>query len=150
MHCNYFRLSNVPMLGRMAAKRGACPECGLDVSALTPRDAAAAARSYPRRFRAAGATATRYGQAAAAALDQAADDLYRVLVEDDPVLTTRRAVGGDLEAAADRLARTIDSAGGDAWTRTGSRGGETVDAIEIVRDAVHEGAHQLRAAQAQG
>lgn len=134
----------------MPAKRAACPECGLDVSALTPRDAAAAVRSYPRRFRAAGATAAPYGHAAAAALDQAADDLYRVLVEDDPELTPRRAAGTDLEAAAERLARTIDSAGGDAWSRAGSRGGETVQAIDIAREAVHEGAHQLRAAQAQG
>lgn len=35
----------------MALASGRCPECGFDPSKVSPSDAAAAARSYPRRWR---------------------------------------------------------------------------------------------------
>ncbi len=104
-------------------------------------------RSYPRRFREAGATDTKPGRATAVALLRAADDLYRVLVEDQPILRTRPSdVPAALDTAAERLALVIDRATGDDWKRTGSRAGTPVTALDIAREAVHEGAHQLRIA----
>jgi len=118
------------------------------VSGLNPRDMAAALRSFPRRYRGAGVLATPEARRAAAALARAARDLRRVLVEERPNLDFgREAEPADLETAAQRLASEIDRANPTDWNRTGTRGGEEVRALDLAREAVHAGAHELRAAQ---
>jgi hypothetical protein len=46
------------------------------------------------------------------------------------------------------LATTAAATKGDEWRRTGQRDGTAVTAIDVLREAVHAGAHQLRAAAA--
>lgn len=47
----------------------------------------------------------------------------------------------------DEIARTIDGIDGDDWVRAGVREGKEVRVIDLVREAVHEGAHHLRQAK---
>ena len=46
-----------------------------------------------------------------------------------------------------RLAAEIDKTGPDDWQRVGMRRREEVSAIDLAREAVHEGAHHLRDAE---
>ncbi len=152
-----------------------CPVCGYDASLLTPPDAVVAVRSYPRRFRELLAeaeerspgAATRVGRSGRSAVDHAArvatvlagidHDLGRVTVSDNPaidppVLDGPGAGGGDavadLAAAADALAARMAGVTGDGWRRTGTDpSGETWTALDLVRRAVHAGAHHLRLAE---
>lgn len=48
---------------------------------------------------------------------------------------------------AEGLARTMSRIAGEEWTRTGLRAGREVQALDLAREAVHEGAHHLRAAE---
>jgi hypothetical protein len=57
-------------------------------------------------------------------------------------------VAGDIAGAAEMLARAIESISGDDWLRVGVLVGRDVTAADLARDAVHEAAHQLRAAEA--
>jgi hypothetical protein len=50
-----------------------------------------------------------------------------------------------LEAAADHLADVVDAVPPDDWSREGVLHGEHVTALDLVRAAVHEGVHHLRA-----
>lgn len=89
----------------MASAGGRCPGCGFDPSRVSPSDAAVAARSFPRRFRAllvrpddddpdvvhrrppgGGESAAGHALAAAAGMDAAAGALGRVLTADDPTV----------------------------------------------------------------
>lgn len=89
----------------MASAGGRCPECGFDPSTVSPSDAAVAARSFPRRFRAllvrpddedpaivhrrpagGGPSAAGHALAAAAGMAAAAGALGRVLTADDPTV----------------------------------------------------------------
>jgi hypothetical protein len=152
-----------------------CPECGFDGRGLSPADAAVALRSLPRRFREAAepveevagpsvdaaAVLAAAGQAADA-IGELGEDLRRVLVEDDPALSTSGAEatavrhGGDpatalerLAAAATTVADLISAQPADAWTRTGVRSDGPVTAADLAREAVHAGVHRLRAVEQQ-
>ena len=57
-------------------------------------------------------------------------------------------VAGDITGAAEMLARTMESISGDDWLRVGILVGRDVTAAHLARDAVHEAAHHLRAAEA--
>lgn len=106
-----------------------CAGCGFDPSRVSPSDAAVAARSYPRRFRAllvrpddedpdvvhrlppsGGPSAAGHALAAAAGLDAAATALARVRAADDPAVdpepapTAEAGAGVPLEAVLERVA----------------------------------------------
>ena len=145
----------------------ACPACGFEPSTVTPPDAIAALRSYPRRSRelippdeepdpvvldSAGRAAT--------IIDALGADLEAILVTDDASLTTdaslatSAAPSGDRLTALDRLTaattRVADLAGRQpaaAWSRTGLRPSGPVTAGDLLREAVHAGIHNLRIAQ---
>ena len=89
----------------MPSPDGRCPECGFDPHTVSPSDAAVAARSYPRRFRALlvrpddddpdivrrrpspdEPSAVDHAASAAAGMDQAAAAVQRVRVQDTPVV----------------------------------------------------------------
>lgn len=143
-----------------------------------------ALRSLPRRFRAlaaphpeddgppvatalSGERAERRQGAALAEAAEAAEaiaavgtDLRRVLVEDNPSVTTEEGVatmprhGGEPSTAVQRLttatgevAALAEAQPGNAWTRTGARSGGPVSAANLLREAVHAGIHHLRAAE---
>jgi hypothetical protein len=150
----------------------ACAECGFDGAGVSPADAVAALRSFPRRFRellepgnddmpppgpAERQAVLRLAASAAAMIAARGRDLHRVLVEEQPGLTAAPATadaegGGDalerLQAVTDDLASAAAATKGDEWRRTGQRDGSAVTAIDVLREAVHAAAHQLRAAAA--
>ena len=149
---------------------GSCPTCGFDAASLSPPDAVVALRSLPRRFRAqvpGDADDTRTGDVAAAAVRAAASiaaiavQLHQVLVEESPSLAgppdpaPAQLVSAD--EAVDRLTHVVTYVAAlaaaqpaQAWTRVGRRGGSTVSAAELIRDAVHAGVHELRDAERGG
>ncbi len=160
---------------------------GLDLSRLSPSDAVAALRSYPRRFRAlltsldederADDLVHRSGPDGQSAVDHAdhvarsiailGEALRQVLVHDEPTLLPAVADDGarewqmaaqpsNVETALDFLgvecnamADTIEHTPADAWTRAGTvaGSGQTMSALEIVREAVRTGANHLHAAE---
>lgn len=86
--------------------------------------------------------------------------LQRVLREDNPALAATpdtpptRGVAADiatviaeLDANAKHLAATVERVQGKEWDRTGQRDRASVTALDIAREAVHEGSHHLRSAQ---
>jgi len=88
--------------------------------------------------------------------------LQRVLREDDPILPDTHVtppsganeqgpgvVLAALSLTADQLAQTIEATPSTEWHRTGRRGGSLISAIELVREAVHEGVHHLQEASSQ-
>lgn len=88
--------------------------------------------------------------------------LQRLLQEDDPVLPETHVtppsganeqgpgvILAALSHTAEQLAQVIEMASPTAWARTGRRSGKTVSAIELAREAVHEGVHHLQEASAQ-
>lgn len=88
--------------------------------------------------------------------------LQRVLREDDPVLPETHltppsganeqgpgVVLAALSLTAENLAEAIEQTPATEWRRTGLRGGELVSAIDLVREAIHEGVHHLQEASAQ-
>jgi len=56
-------------------------------------------------------------------------------------------VAGDIAGSAEMLARTIESISGDDWLRVGIVVGRDITAARLARDAIHEAAHHLRAAE---
>lgn len=153
-----------------------CSLCGFDPSSLRPGDAIVAVRSFPRRFRElASAVAegdgggdgdgdadTVLAQAgeAAAAISAIAEDLRRVLISDQPSLTTATttataSAGGDAPSGLSRLDDAVallvaaaDHQPSTAWHRTGTRGGSPVSALGLLGEAVHAGVHHLKLAEA--
>jgi hypothetical protein len=149
---------------------------GLDVSALSPSDAAVALRSYPRRFRAALTRADPDEEVPAEAVEHAADAarvlglvrnaLVKVTASEGAVIPagvldeTQREftmpADWGLERALDvldeeatALAAQIDRVAAGDWHRTGSvTGGGTASALDLVREAVRAGHGHLRAAEA--
>jgi hypothetical protein len=139
---------------------------------LSPVDAAVALRSYPRRFaelvdphrdppldEVARAAVLAEAEGAARTLDAAGAAVQRVLVSDEPELgwsgdpgPAVPAAGDDplehLRQAATALADLVARTPAPDWRRTGRRQGQPVRAIELVGEAVHAGAHHLRAAAA--
>ena len=87
----------------MPSRPGRCPDCGFDAAAVSPADAAVAARSYPRRYRALlvrpdeddpeivhrrpapdQLSAVEHTARAAVDISAAADALRRVRIDEDP------------------------------------------------------------------
>ena len=159
----------------------ACPVCGFDGSTVSPSDAAAALRSYPRRYRAvlirpsneeADDPVVRRGSDGWSALDHATwaanaihglqQQVEQVLVHDDadvnpppidpatPLRTDSASPAetlGRLTTVTDALADEVDRTKGDQWSRTGiTPARDRITALDLVRHAVHEGIHHLRAA----
>lgn len=148
---------------------------GLDLSRLGPGDAAAALRSYPRRFREALTSvdpedlpheASEHADHVARAMALLGEALRQVLVQDHPTLLP--AVADDsarhwafdgsssvddvlafLAMECDALAEVIADVASDAWTRTGivAASGQEMSALDIVREAVRTGAEHLQAAE---
>jgi len=127
----------------MALAHDRCPTCGFEAATVSPSDAAVAARSLPRRFRAALARpddeevppeAVAEAAAAADELHQAAAALGRRPVPAGPDDVLDR-----LEAGAVALAEAIE--------RTPSQEWEHSSALSTARAGVHAGVHHLRAAQ---
>jgi hypothetical protein len=167
----------------------ACPDCGFDPTSISPADAVVALRSLPRRYREAAGPAADdadsddggrvadqdreqaqrralvASQAAQAATAIAAlgEDLRRVLISDDPPLSTTDetatsaggdAEGADIEAAIARLAEAtagvvslVEGQPATAWKRTGRRASGPRSAATLLGEAVHAGVHHLRLAQ---
>ena len=149
-----------------------CPDCGFDPAPLSPPDAIVALRSFGRRFAEIGAgdpddedargdaptdETLAAAAAAAAAITTSGEQLRQVLVENSPTLGPAPAVGGApatapsdaidrLRTAAEGVADLAAAQPASAWTRTGRRGGQEVTAGDLLREAVHAGAHELRVA----
>ena len=143
---------------------------------MSPDDAAVAARSFPRRWRALFATVAgdddpgdvlrRAGASSPSALVLArkaadvlavtAERLDRVRREDSPALSgdpppstpgEPEAVLDELAAAADRLAGAIESTDAGDWGRPATLGGGPTDAIGVVGAGIDDAAAQLRQAE---
>jgi hypothetical protein len=133
----------------MALPGDRCPTCGFDATTVSPTDAAVAARSLARRFRAVlmppvedeDVVPEAVAEAAAAAheLHEAAWALGRRPVEAGPSGTSVDAVVARLEAAAVALAAAIERTPSDEW--------EHSSALATARAGVHAGVHHLREAQ---
>lgn len=85
--------------------------------------------------------------------------IQRVLREDEPVLPETHVtppsganeqgmavVLAALTLSADQLAETVAGISELAWYRRGRRAGHLVSALDLVREAVHEGSHHLHLA----
>lgn len=85
--------------------------------------------------------------------------IQRVLREDRPALpethTTPPAGANEqgapivlaaLNVSAEQLAQTVEATSETAWTRRGRRAGREVTALDLAREALHEGIHHLREA----
>ena len=148
----------------------------LDVSRLSPEDAVAALRSYPRRFRElltsadeedVPAEAVEHADHVARTFALVGEALRQVLVQDDPTLVP--AVADDsarewahagassiedvltfLTMEANALADAVADVASNAWTRRGrvAGSGQSLSALDIARDAVRTGSDHLRAAEA--
>jgi len=148
---------------------------GLDLSHLSPDDAVAALRSYPRRFRELvqsvepqdlPAAVPEHIDHVARSLALLGESLRQVLVQDQAVLVPAVADDNarewsfagsssveDLLAFVDMecnaLAEAARNVSADAWRRTGTVAGSSapMSALDILREAVRTGADHLRAAQ---
>lgn len=83
--------------------------------------------------------------------------LRRVYREQEPMIGTESEIpptGVDDQGAevilsalqynSEQLARVAESISGKEWLRTGRRRDESVTALDLLREAVHEGSHHLR------
>ena len=161
----------------MASITNRCPTCGLDPRTVTPADAVVALRSYPRRYRALlvrpddeeGAevvtlrpapdrwSALEHAAHVAQVFETAADAVRALRRHDDadvvvepgpPSLGSVDQVTNWLGAGAERLAGVVEELRGDDWKRSGRLPtGEAVTALDVVRHAVHAGAHHRREAE---
>lgn len=156
-----------------------CAKCGFEARSVSPSDAVAAIRSFPRRYRRLLQDALLdldYGERIIATrppgawspLDLTAhvrDALHvyerrmqRIVQEDSPTLAEAEleapptsahdqgveVVLATLLSTSDEFGRTASRISGDDWIRKGTVGGSEVSALDILREAVHEGAHHLR------
>ena len=158
----------------MALEATRCKVCGLDPRTVRPPDAGAALRSYPRRYRrllvrlddeeGAGVVTRRPGPGQWSAVEHAAhvvdvidavgEAVERVRVHDQPSITLdvpppRQAPVDELllrlSLVCERLASMVDTIKGNDWKRSGRLpGGEQATALDMVRHAVHVGAHHRR------
>jgi hypothetical protein len=158
-----------------------CPQCGLDYDFISPRDAALAVRTFPRRYR---NVLTHFGPGedvddvirrrpepgmwsalehtahVAEVLDLMAPNIRQIASEANPRLPSvdpdRESeeqsyneqplleVLSRLETACADLSMAIEYMDPSDWTRTGTFEYGQREAIDVVRNAVHEGAHHLR------
>ena len=156
-----------------------CARCGFEARTVSPADALAAIRSFPRRYRRQLQDAlldldfgdriiTTRPNGSWSALELTAhvrDALHvfekrmqRIVQEDAPSLadaelevppTTAHDQGVELVLAtllstSDEFARAASRVSGDDWIRKGTLGGADVSALDVLREAVHDGAHHLR------
>jgi hypothetical protein len=162
------------------ASSGDCAGCGFGPDRVTPTDAVAALRSFPRRWRSALAvhlddpdpesiltarltpgdwTPLEHAGHVRDVLHALDIRLQRILREDEPVLPETHVtppsganeqglavVLAALSVSADQIARTVDQTPAAAWRRSARRAGSTVTALDLAREAVHEGNHHLREA----
>jgi len=100
---------------------------------------------------------------ATAAIAALGEDLRRVLISDDPALTTTddTATSGEgdsdgadpdtvlarLKQVTDRVAGLVEDQPATAWKREGHRAGGPRSALALLGEAVHAGVHHLRLAQ---
>jgi hypothetical protein len=93
-------------------------------------------------------------------LDAYGAAVRRIVVEDDPALSwpdpeprvaernfnamNRAEVLGWLDLVCAHLAELLEGVRADDWTRTGRIDGEEHSALQLVREAAHQGAHHLR------
>lgn len=168
------RLGTAPYGSGVALLPDRCPTCGIQAATIKPGDAAAAVRSYPRRYRlllvrpdddeGAGVVTRRpspgewsameHGAHVADVTAAVADAVERIQRHDEPEITVETAppqprsvdeVLDRLAGASERLASAIDGIKGRDWQRAGLLPtGERVTALELVRHAVHTGAHHRR------
>ena len=161
----------------MASIRDRCPTCGFDPVGLTPADAAVAARSFPRRYRAVlvrpadeedgaevvlrrppgGWSAVEHASYAADAIALVADAVRGLGIGDHPTVNIdpgspqSRSVEAALEwleTATEALARAVEQLPSDAWKRTTATAAEAgLTAGHLARHAAHVGSHHLREAQ---
>ncbi|HVF76088.1 MAG TPA: hypothetical protein VM938_13695 [Acidimicrobiales bacterium] len=143
-----------------------CPTCGFDPRTVSPSDAAVAARSFPRRYRAVLVrpedqqdrvtrrpapdrwSAAEHGAFVAAALSAAADAVDRYAVNDNPMVgldpgeppsePSVEATLTRLENAATKLATAVERYPADRWSNGG---------LDAAREGVHLASHHLREAQ---
>src|SRR4051794_4370558 len=147
----------------------------LDLSHLSPDDAIAALRSYPRRFREALTSvdpdelpdeAVDHADHVARSLALLGEALRQVLVQDNPTLmpavtddgardwahSSGSSVDDTLAFLAMEANAIADAAAGapaDAWVRVGTIAGSgpSTSALEVLREAVRTGSEHLRAAE---
>ncbi len=161
----------------MASLTNRCPTCGLDPATVSPTDAVVALRSYPRRYRALlvrpddeeGAdvvtrrpaadrwSALEHAAYVAQVFEAVADAIGALLVHDDPQVAVDpgapRAAPVDqvvhrLVLGGERLAGSVEHLGAEDWRRSGRLPtGEAVTALDLLRHAVHAGAHHRREAE---
>jgi hypothetical protein len=130
-----------------------CPQCGFDPATVSPADAIVALRSLPRRFHELidpddpDPTIDVEAEQAAAEIERLGRDLEQVLVLDHPTLQGSTSEGTDLGDAVTTVADLASRQPADAWARTALRNGETVSALDLLREAVHAGVHHLRVAR---
>lgn len=133
----------------MASTRRPCPTCGFAPATVSPSDAALAARSLPRRYRALLARpdddqddvapeAVRHAAVAADELRRAAEAVGR-----RPVVGARsgdsvEAVLDRIEAAAVALAEGVERVPPDGW--------KDQPMLDAALEGVHAGVHHLREA----
>jgi len=146
-----------------------CPVCGFDPPTVSPADAVAAARSYPRRWRALlvrpddddpeilrrraspeQPSALELASAATAAFSLVAAALGRIQREDSPgidVAAPTSTAGNEsmepvlaaLAAASEAMAAAMEAIRGEGWERTGRASG----GVELrAIDVARHGVHQ--------
>lgn len=168
-----------PRLHPMRSPGADCAKCGFEARTVSPSDAVAAIRSFPRRYRRLLQDAlldidfgeqiitTRPADMWSAleltahvrdALQVFDKRMQRIVQEDTPALadaeleappTSAHDQGVEVVLAtflstSDEFARTASRISGDDWVRKGTLGGADVSALDVLREAVHEGAHHLR------
>jgi hypothetical protein len=114
-----------------------CPTCGFDPTALVPSDAAVAARSFPRRYRAA-LEPVDDEEVPAEAVEHAVAAVQAMAAAAEWVRPGHPFERGDLGTVAAALAEGIERLPSEEWD--GPRG-------EAARRAIHMGVHHLRAAE---
>lgn len=153
-----------------------CPICGFNPPTVSPSDAAAAARSYPRRWRAilvrpddddpaivhrrpasGASSALELAAEAAATFTTVAGAVQQIQAQDEPEIridpstaapaTSLEPVLEALAAGAARLAAAIESVRAEGWERTGVSAGSPLRAVDVARHGVHRGIHNLRRAE---
>jgi hypothetical protein len=161
-----------------------CPECGLEYDLISPRDAAAAVRTFPRRYRNLLThfgpdedvdevirqrpapdvwSALEYTAHVAQVLDLIAPIIRQISAENNPHLyffdSDQQAAEqqyndwpllkalGELESACADLSMAIEYMDPADWNRKGTFDFGEREAIDMARNAVHEGAHHLRDVQ---
>jgi hypothetical protein len=96
--------------------------------------------------------------------DELAGDVKKITTQDHPTITggmdpdqlaidakyneqDRSAVLDRLKVAAENMAKTIENVPNDAWSKTGTYSFGDREALDMARNAVHEGYHHLRDTQ---